>query len=34
MGVMVQKIDENLVVRSTSDFKTIEGVINWVNKNS
>lgn len=30
---MVQKIDDNLVVRSTSDFKTIEGVINWVNKN-
>lgn len=34
LSKMVQKLDSNVVVRSASDFKTIDGIINWINKNS
>lgn len=31
LSKMVQKLDENVKVRSVSDFKTLEGIINWSN---
>ncbi|MGB7401363.1 MAG: acyltransferase domain-containing protein [Arcobacter sp.] len=34
LSKMVQKLDSNVVVRSTSDFKTLDGIISWINKNS
>lgn len=32
LSKMVQKLDENITVRSVSDFKSIDGVIKWINK--
>lgn len=32
LSKMVQKLDPNINIRSVSDFKTIQGVIDWVNK--
>ena len=32
LSKMLQKLDPNINIRSVSDFKTIQGVISWVNK--
>jgi [acyl-carrier-protein] S-malonyltransferase len=34
LSKMVQKLDSNITIRSTSDFRTLDGLISWVNKNS
>ncbi|PHR68989.1 MAG: hypothetical protein COA66_15620 [Arcobacter sp.] len=32
LSKMLQKLDPNIKIRSVSDFKTIQGVISWLNK--
>ncbi len=32
LSKMLQKLDPNIIIRSVSDFKTIQGVIDWANK--
>lgn len=31
LSKMIQKLDPNIKLRSVSDFKTIDGIINWIN---
>jgi [acyl-carrier-protein] S-malonyltransferase len=33
LSKMVQKLDSDVIIRSISDFKTLDGVIAWINKN-